>query len=101
MLTIGLQFIRFGRKVNYFDVLHNCFHHWQYMQLFFYFSEKTFDFSKVDLKKLKVHELKQILSDWGEQCRGCSEKADYIKLVEEMLPKYAPDAAAKRGKTDL
>jgi hypothetical protein len=51
--------------------------------------EKVLDLSTVDVKKLKVHELKKLLSDWGEQCRGCSEKNDYVKLVEELLPKYA------------
>ena len=63
----------------------------------FIFAEKTFDFSKVDFKKLKVNELKQILTDWGEQCRGCSEKADYIRLVEELLPKHVPEASRARG----
>ena len=65
------------------------------------FTEKTFDYSKVDFKKLKVHELKQILSDWGEQCRGCSEKNDYVRLVEELLPKHAPEAVNSRAKNDL
>lgn len=56
---------------------------------------KTVDYSKMDIKKLKVGELKAILSEWGEQCRGCSEKSDYIKLVEELLPKHAPGAKPK------
>ncbi|ESN99926.1 hypothetical protein HELRODRAFT_176222 [Helobdella robusta] len=59
--------------------------------------EKTFDFSKVNFKKLKVNELKQILLDWGEDCKGCTEKSDYINLVEQLLPKYAPDAAKARA----
>lgn len=63
--------------------------------------EKTFDYSKVDFKKLKVSELKNILSDWGEQCRGCSEKSDYVRLVEELLPKHAPEAVSARSKNDL
>jgi len=65
------------------------------------FTEKTFDYSKVDFKKLKVNELKQILSEWGEQCRGCSEKSDYVRLVEELLPKHAPEAVKSRSNTDL
>ena len=65
----------------------------------FYDSAKTVDYSKIDVKKLKVGELKAILSDWGEQCRGCSEKSDYVKLVEELLPKHVPDAG--KAKTDL
>jgi ARMET, C-terminal len=54
-----------------------------------------------DFKKLKVSELKNILSDWGEQCRGCSEKSDYVRLVEELLPKHAPEAVSARSKNDL
>lgn len=65
------------------------------------FTEKSYDFANLNLKKLKVGELKQILADWGETCRGCSEKDDYIRLVEDVLPKYAPDAAAARKKSDL
>jgi hypothetical protein len=63
--------------------------------------EKKIDFTKVDFNKLKVGELKNILSDWGEQCRGCTEKSDYVRLVKELLPKYAPDAAKSRGQGDL
>lgn len=59
--------------------------------------EKTFDYSKVDFKKLKVSELKNILSEWGEQCRGCSEKSDYVRLIEEVLPKHAPEAVKSRA----
>lgn len=69
--------------------------------MLFLFAEKTFDFAKVNLKKLKVSELKQILSDWGETCRGCTEKDEYIQLVEELIPKHAPEAAAARQKIDL
>ena len=65
------------------------------------FAEKTFDYSKVDFKKLKVSELKQILAEWDEQCRGCSEKSDYVRLVEELLPKHAPEAVKARSQTDL
>lgn len=58
--------------------------------------EKSFDFTNIDIKKLKVHELKKILSDWDETCKGCSEKSDYVKLVEELLPKYAPGLEKKK-----
>ena len=61
-------------------------------------AEKTVDLATVNLKKLKVKELKNILSDWDEQCRGCTEKSDYIKLIDELMPKYAPEAAEKRTK---
>ena len=55
----------------------------------------------MNLKKLKVKDLKKILSDWDEQCRGCTEKSEFIRLVEELMPKYAPESHAKRQKQEL
>lgn len=54
----------------------------------FYFSEKQIDLKSVDLKKLKVRDLKKILNDWDEVCDGCLEKADFIKRIEELKPKH-------------
>ena len=53
-----------------------------------YFVEKQIDLKSVDLKKLKVRDLKKILSDWDEGCDGCLEKGDFIKRIEELKPKY-------------
>lgn len=50
--------------------------------------EKQIDLNAVDLKKLKVRDLKKILSDWDEVCDGCLEKTDFIKRIEELKPKY-------------
>lgn len=50
--------------------------------------EKQIDLNVVDLKKLKVRDLKKILSDWDENCDGCIEKSDFIKQIEELKPKY-------------
>ncbi|XP_034961959.1 mesencephalic astrocyte-derived neurotrophic factor [Zootoca vivipara] len=61
--------------------------------------DKQIDLSTVDLKKLKVKELKKILDDWGETCKGCAEKSDYIRKINELMPLYAPKAASSR--TDL
>ena len=55
------------------------------------FTDKQIDFKSVDLKKLKVRDLKKILSDWEETCDGCLEKADYIKRIEEVKPKHVRD----------
>jgi len=52
------------------------------------FTEKTIDLSTVDLNKLKVRDLKKILSDWDETCDGCIEKADFIKKIENVKPKH-------------
>ena len=51
--------------------------------------EKQIDINTVDLKKLKVRDLKKILSDWDERCDGCIEKTDFIKRIEELKPKYS------------
>ncbi|XP_030743468.1 mesencephalic astrocyte-derived neurotrophic factor [Echinops telfairi] len=61
--------------------------------------DKQIDLSSVDLKKLRVKELKKVLDDWGETCKGCAEKSDYIRKIHELMPKYAPKAASSR--TDL
>lgn len=53
--------------------------------------EKQIDLKSVDLKKLKVRDLKKILNDWDETCDGCLEKGDFIKRIEELKPKYIRD----------
>nr|XP_027212802.1 mesencephalic astrocyte-derived neurotrophic factor homolog isoform X2 [Penaeus vannamei] len=50
--------------------------------------EKQIDLNNVDLKKLKVRDLKKILNDWEETCDDCLEKGDYIKRIEQLMPKY-------------
>ncbi|XP_061114389.1 mesencephalic astrocyte-derived neurotrophic factor-like [Conger conger] len=61
--------------------------------------DKQVDLSTVDVKKLKVKELKKILEEWGESCKGCVEKSDFIRKINELMPKYAPSAA--KARTDL
>lgn len=51
-------------------------------------TEKQIDLNNVDLKKLKVRDLKKILNDWDESCNDCLEKGDYIKRIETLKPKY-------------
>jgi hypothetical protein len=55
------------------------------------FSDKQIDLKNVILKKLKVRDLKKILSDWDENCDGCIEKGDFIKRIEDLKPKYMKD----------
>ncbi|XP_060571298.1 mesencephalic astrocyte-derived neurotrophic factor homolog [Ruditapes philippinarum] len=59
--------------------------------------EKKIDLTAVDFKKLKVKDLKKILSDWNEDkaCKGCSEKSDFVRAVKELMPKHAPEAYEK------
>lgn len=46
--------------------------------------KKPIDLKTVDLKKLKVVELKRILKERGVACDGCFEKSEFIKKVEEI-----------------
>lgn len=59
------------------------------MKSFLIFVEKQIDLNNVDLKKLKVRDLKKILNDWDESCDGCLEKTDFIKRIEELKPQYS------------
>ncbi|KAM6153889.1 cerebral dopamine neurotrophic factor [Erethizon dorsatum] len=59
--------------------------------------EKQLDLTSVDLQKMRVADLKQILNSWGEECRACAEKTDYVNLIKELTPKYAE----RHPKTDL
>uniref|UniRef100_A0A0K0EDU1 Mesencephalic astrocyte-derived neurotrophic factor homolog n=1 Tax=Strongyloides stercoralis TaxID=6248 RepID=A0A0K0EDU1_STRER len=50
--------------------------------------DKPIDWANIKLNKLKVRELKNILEKWGEQCKGCTEKSEFVKKIEELKPKY-------------
>lgn len=43
------------------------------------------DLSKVDLSKLRVRQLRKILSENGVACDNCIEKADFIREVKRAL----------------
>ncbi|XP_067684370.1 mesencephalic astrocyte-derived neurotrophic factor-like [Haliotis asinina] len=60
--------------------------------------DKQIDLAKVDLKKLKVKDLKKILEGWGQSsaCKGCAEKSDYVRVIKELMPIYAEEAAKQR-----
>ncbi len=66
-----------------YDLITTC----HYMPI----ADKQIDLKNVNLKKLKVRDLKKILNDWDEGCDGCIEKGDYIKRIEELKPKYVKD----------
>lgn len=51
-------------------------------------TEKQIDLKTVDLKKLRVRDLKKILNDWDEDCRGCAEKSDFIARIEQLKSKH-------------
>ena len=47
------------------------------------FPVQTKNLEKKDLSKLRVKQLKKILSERGVECKGCLEKADFIKKVQD------------------
>lgn len=51
-------------------------------------TEAPIDIEKLDLHKLKVKELKKILNQWDETCRGCVEKADFIAHIKQVKHKH-------------
>lgn len=51
---------------------------------------KPYDYSAINFKKIKVKELKKILVDWGEVCKNCLEKDEFVKRVKETMPKHVP-----------
>ena len=44
---------------------------------------KTDKMEKKDISKLRVKQLKQILADRGVECKGCVEKEEFVKRVQE------------------
>ncbi|EGD75283.1 ARMET-like protein [Salpingoeca rosetta] len=51
--------------------------------------DEEIDLSKIDLKKQRVKVLKKILNEqFGDSCKGCLEKTDYIKRIEELKAKH-------------
>merc|ERR1711916_35763 len=53
--------------------------------------EIKIDLRTVDLKSMRVKELKSILADHDLSCKGCSEKSAFIKLIqEEIIDKLPP-----------
>jgi hypothetical protein len=51
------------------------------------FLEKPIDINGVDLNKLKVKDLKKILTDWDEEA-DFYEKSEFIKRINEVKDKY-------------
>mmetsp|Transcript_4853 Transcript_4853/g.7074 ORF Transcript_4853/g.7074 Transcript_4853/m.7074 type:complete len:164 (+) Transcript_4853:74-565(+) len=47
------------------------------------FPIKTEKLEKKDLSKLRVKQLKQILGQRGVECKGCVEKSEFIKKVQD------------------
>lgn len=46
--------------------------------------DKPIDLTTIDLKTLKVKQLRNILKGWGESCKGCAEKRDFIDKINQI-----------------
>uniref|UniRef100_H2ZBQ1 Mesencephalic astrocyte-derived neurotrophic factor homolog n=1 Tax=Ciona savignyi TaxID=51511 RepID=H2ZBQ1_CIOSA len=53
--------------------------------------EKEIDWKNVNLDKMRVKQLKKILMNWGEECKGCLEKPEFVRRVKELMPQYVRD----------
>ena len=51
---------------------------------------KPYDYSAINFAKIKTKELKSILSKWGEVCKNCLEKSEFVARVKELMPKHVP-----------
>lgn len=51
--------------------------------------DKQIDLDNTDLRKLKIRDLRKVLTVWGESCKNCLEKSEYIEMIERLKPKYA------------
>ena len=46
------------------------------------------DLKTIKLEKQRVKTLRKILNDqFGDSCKGCVEKADFVKRIRELAPK--------------
>ncbi|KAM4614969.1 cerebral dopamine neurotrophic factor [Polymixia lowei] len=50
------------------------------------YEPQLWDLSSAGLLKLRVAELRRVLASWGEECRGCLEKHEYVSLIQEKAP---------------
>ena len=50
-------------------------------------TEQQIDLNTVDFKTLRVKDLKKILNDLGGECKGCTEKRDFIDKIEQIKTK--------------
>uniref|UniRef100_A0A8C2IE64 Cerebral dopamine neurotrophic factor n=1 Tax=Cyprinus carpio TaxID=7962 RepID=A0A8C2IE64_CYPCA len=53
------------------------------------YEHPVLDWSRDALSKMRVLELKRLLASWGEECRACLEKSEFIDLIQEVAPKHS------------
>jgi hypothetical protein len=53
-------------------------------------ADKSKPMTKEDLNKMRVGELKAILSDLGGECNGCSDKSEFVNKIMALQASKAP-----------
>ncbi|XP_056603905.1 cerebral dopamine neurotrophic factor [Triplophysa dalaica] len=53
------------------------------------YEHPVLDWSRDALSKMRVLELRRVLASWGEECRACLEKSEFIDLIQEVAPKHS------------
>ncbi|KAF7638169.1 hypothetical protein Mgra_00002395 [Meloidogyne graminicola] len=49
--------------------------------------DKPIDWDSLDLDKMRVGQLKELLRKLGDSCKGCVEKVDFVQRIRELMPK--------------
>ena len=63
--------------------------------------EEKMDLTKVDVAKLKIGDLKKVIRDENLDCSDCSEKGDYVRVVQAFKDKQAAGAGKQAPKKEL
>jgi hypothetical protein len=53
------------------------------------------DLSKVEVSKLKIGDLKKVIRDENLDCSDCSEKGDYVRVVQAFKDSQAKASPKK------
>ncbi|CAK5066839.1 unnamed protein product [Meloidogyne enterolobii] len=49
--------------------------------------DKPIDWDSLDLDKMRVGQLRELLRKLGDSCKGCVEKVDFVQRIRELMPK--------------
>jgi hypothetical protein len=52
-----------------------------------FFKDKPIDWDNLNLDKMRVGQLKDLLRKLGDSCKGCVEKVDFVQRIRELMPK--------------
>lgn len=55
--------------------------------MYIFLLDKPIDWNSITLETLKVKQLKELLAKLKGDCKGCTEKSDYIARINELKPK--------------